>query len=431
MQSPRRLFILGATGSIGTSALDVIRDFERRGVRRFEVVGLASARNGEALARCAAEFGVRVVAVADAAAEIAAPGLDSSRIEVLRGPRAACELLERHAQPGDLVLAAMVGAAGIEPVLAAIARGCDVALANKEALVAAGAIVMPAAASAGVRIIPVDSEHNALFQCLKASSSASFSASFSASSAASIADSSAGSTRTSPSSSSAAMREVRRVVLTASGGPFRRKSRGEIAAATVDDALAHPTWRMGPKVTVDSASLMNKALELIEAHWLFGLESSRIDAIVHPQSIVHGFVEYIDGSVLAQLSPPDMRTPIQQALCDPERLDGPSRKLDFAALRSLDFEPVDTDRFPAILLAHRVIDAGGTAGAAFNAANEVAVEAFLARRIPFPAIADIVREVLDGEPVRPVRTLADVLSADAEARLRARRAVDRLALAPA
>jgi len=415
-QSPRRLFILGATGSIGTSALDVIRDFERRGMRRFEVVGLASARNGEALARCAAEFGVRVVAVADPVAEIAAPGLDASRVAVLRGPRAACELLERHAQPGDLVLAAMVGAAGIEPVLAAIARGCDVALANKETLVAAGAIVMTAATAAGVRIIPVDSEHNALFQCLKAS--------FAASSAPS------GTTSLNPSPATA-MHEVRRVVLTASGGPFRRKSREEIAAATVDDALAHPTWRMGPKVTVDSASLMNKALELIEAHWLFGLESSRIEAIVHPQSIVHGFVEYVDGSVLAQLSPPDMRTPIQQALCDPERLNGPSRKLDFSALRSLDFEPVDTDRFPAILLAHRVIDAGGTAGAAFNAANEVAVEAFLARRISFPAITDIVREVLYGEPVRAVRTLADVLSADAEARLRARRAVKRLALAPA
>ncbi len=389
----RRVFILGATGSIGTSALDVIRDFERRGAHRFEVAGLASARNGEALAQAAAEFGVRALAVADPSAEVPVSGLDSARIDLLRGPRAACELLERHARPGDLVLAAMVGAAGIEPVLTAIARGSDVALANKEALVAAGAIVMPAAAAAGVRIIPVDSEHNALFQCLKASTS---------------------------------MDEVRKVVLTASGGPFRRRSRAEIAAATVDDALAHPTWRMGPKVTIDSASLMNKALELIEAHWLFGLESARIDAIVHPQSVVHGFVEYLDGSVLAQLSPPDMRTPIQQALCDPERLDGPSRKLDFSALRNLDFEPVDAERFPAILLAHRVIDTGGSAGAVFNAANEVAVEAFLARRIPFPAIADVVRAVLDEAPIRPVRALADVLAADADARARALGAIDRL-----
>jgi 1-deoxy-D-xylulose-5-phosphate reductoisomerase len=198
-----------------------------------------------------------------------------------------------------------------------------------------------------------------------------------------------------------------------------------MANVTVDDALAHPTWRMGPKVTVDSASLMNKALELIEAHWLFGLESGRIDAIVHPQSIVHGFVEYLDGSVLAQLSPPDMRTPIQQALCDPERFDGPSRKLDFSSLRSLDFEPVDTERFPAILLAHRVIEAGGDAGATFNAANEVAVEAFLARRIPFLAIPEIVRETLDAEPVRPITSLEDVLAADRRARMRAATAVAR------
>lgn len=409
---PRRLFILGATGSIGTSALDVVRDFARQRDHRdlhvdlhgdshhsrdfaakrlppqFEVVGLAAAKNGALLLEAAHEFGVRAIAIADPSVEVVVP----ANVELLRGARAACELLERHAQPGDLVLASMVGAAGIEPVLTAIARGCDIALANKEALVAAGAIVMPAAQRAGVRIIPVDSEHNALFQCLKSSTS---------------------------------MDEVRRVILTASGGPFRRRSRAEMAKVTIDDALAHPTWRMGPKVTVDSASLMNKALELIEAHWLFGLESGRIDAIVHPQSIVHGFVEYLDGSVLAQLSPPDMRTPIQQALCDPERFDGPSRKLDFTSLRSLEFEPVDTERFPAILLAHRVIEAGGDAGATFNAANEIAVEAFLARRIPFLAIPEIVRETLDAEPVRPIASLEDVLAADRRARIRATEAVAR------
>jgi 1-deoxy-D-xylulose-5-phosphate reductoisomerase len=196
-----------------------------------------------------------------------------------------------------------------------------------------------------------------------------------------------------------------------------------MALATVDDALAHPTWRMGPKVTIDSASLMNKALELIEAHWLFGLECDRIDAIVHPQSIVHGFVEYLDGSVLAQLSPPDMRTPIQQAMCDPERYDGPSRKLDFAALRSLDFEPVDHARFPAIGLAHRVIAAGGSSGATFNAANEIAVAAFLERRIGFLDIAELVRDTLDATPVSAVRSLDDVLEADKAARARARAVV--------
>ena len=393
MSAPRRrIFLLGSTGSIGTSALDVVRDFARRGDARFEIVGLAAARNGATLAEQALEFGVGAVAIADADRAIDLP----ATTRVFRGPDAACELLAAHARRGDLVLAAMVGAAGIKPVLAAIELGCDIALANKETLVAAGAVVMPAAERAGVRIIPVDSEHNALFQCLKASTST---------------------------------REVRRVVLTASGGPFRLKSRDEMARATLEDALAHPTWRMGPKVTIDSASLMNKALELIEAHWLFGLGADRIDAIIHPQSIVHGFVEYLDGSVLAQLSPPDMRTPIQQAMCDPERFDGPSRKLDFAALRQLDFQPIDHARFPAIGLAHRVIASGGTAGATLNAANEVAVQAFLDRRIGFLEITEVVRETLDAAETRPVRSLDDVLAADRAARDRAR-AILQLELEP-
>ena len=383
MSAPRRrIFLLGSTGSIGTSALDVVRDFARRGDARFEIVGLAAARNGASLSAQVREFGVGAVALADTELALDLP----AGTRVFRGPDSACELLTALARRGDLVLAAMVGAAGIKPVLTAIERGCDIALANKEALVAAGAVVMPAAERTGVRVIPVDSEHNALFQCLKASTS---------------------------------MREVRRVVLTASGGPFRQKSRDEIARATVEDALAHPTWRMGPKVTIDSASLMNKALELVEAHWLFGLGADRIDAIIHPQSIVHGFVEYLDGSVLAQLSPPDMRTPIQQAICDPERFDGPSRKLDFAALRQLDFQPIDHARFPAIGLAHRVIAAGGTAGASLNAANEVAVQAFLDRRIGFLEIAEVVREALDAAKTRPVHSLDDVFEADREARSRA------------
>lgn len=379
----RRVFLLGSTGSIGTSALDVVRDFERRGERRFEIAGLAAARNGTLLAAQAREFSVGAVALVDRDAAVDPP----TGTAVFRGADAARELLARHARRGDLVVAAMVGAAGIAPVLEAIALGCDIALANKETLVAAGAIVMPAAAAAGVRIIPVDSEHNALFQCLKASTS---------------------------------MREVRRVVLTASGGPFRLKSRDEMARVTIDDALAHPTWRMGPKVTVDSASLMNKALELVEAHWLFGLPSEQIDAIVHPQSIVHGFVEYLDGSVLAQLSPPDMRTPIQQAMCDPERFDGPSRKLDFASLRTLDFAPVDHERFPAPGLAHRVIREGGTTGAILNAANEVAVAAFLEGRIGFLEIAEVVRRTLDATASTTVRSLEDVFAADANARDHAR-----------
>jgi len=396
----RRVFLLGSTGSIGTSALDVVRDFTRAraahgtvGPRppRFDVVGLAAARNGASLAAQAREFGAQAVAVVDGDAALDLP----SGVRVFRGEEAACAMLDACARRGDLVVAAMVGAAGIRPVLTAIAIGCDVALANKEALVAAGAVVMPAAAAAGVRIIPVDSEHNALFQCLKASTS---------------------------------MDEVRKVVLTASGGPFRTRTRDEMARATVDDALAHPTWRMGAKVTIDSASLMNKALELIEAHWLFGLGADRIDAIIHPQSVVHGFVEYLDGSVLAQLSPPDMRTPIQQAMCDPMRCDGPSRKLDFASLRSLDFEPVDQGRFPAIALAHRVIATGGTAGSVFNAANEVAVRAFLDGRIGFLDIAEVVRATLDAVPATPIpadaRGLDTVFAADHAARIRAQSLVD-------
>ena len=381
----RRVFILGSTGSIGTSALDVVRDFARRtgearGIQ-FEIVGLAAARNGDLLSAQAREFSAQCVAVVDDGASLDLP----SGTRVFRGRDAACDMLAACARRGDLVLAAMVGAAGIRPTLVAIEQGCDIALANKETLVAAGAVVMPAVARAGIRLVPVDSEHNALFQCLKASTS---------------------------------MDEVRRVVLTASGGPFRSRTREEMAVATVDDALAHPTWRMGPKVTIDSASLMNKALELVEAHWLFGLGSDRIDAIIHPQSIVHGFVEYLDGSVLAQLSPPDMRTPIQQAMCDPERFDGPSRKLDFSALRSLDFQPVDLQRFPAIQLAHRVIGAGGSSGAVFNAANEVAVAAFLDRRIGFLEIAELVRDALVAMPVTAVGSLDDVLRADGEARAR-------------
>jgi 1-deoxy-D-xylulose-5-phosphate reductoisomerase len=382
----RRLFILGSTGSIGTSALDVVRDLAAKGTRSFEIAGLAAARNGGLLSEQAREFGAGAIAVASGDAAVEA--LAGTR--VYRGPSAAEEMLAAEARRGDIVLAAMVGAAGIGPALVAIERGCDLALANKEALVAAGAIVMPAARAAGVRVIPVDSEHNALYQCLKGSRSA---------------------------------EEIRRVVLTASGGPFRRRSRDEMVRATVDDALAHPTWRMGPKVTIDSASLMNKALELIEAHWLFGLGSDRIDAIVHPQSIVHGFVEFVDGSVLAQLSPPDMRTPIQQAICDPDRLDGPARRLDFASLRALEFEPVDADRFPAIRLAHAVIERGGTAGAVLNAANEVAVGAFLERRIGFLDIASTVAAALEALRPTPVRSLADVLEADRETR---RWAVDRL-----
>jgi 1-deoxy-D-xylulose-5-phosphate reductoisomerase len=242
---------------------------------------------------------------------------------------------------------------------------------------------MDAAVRHGVELLPVDSEHNAIAQCLRSGRS---------------------------------LDEVRRLVITASGGPFRTWSAERVRAATVTDALNHPTWSMGPKVTIDSASMMNKALEVIEAHWLFGLPSSRIAAIVHPQSIVHSMVEFVDGSVIAQLSPPDMRTPIQYALTWPDRVEGCSRRTDWRTLARLDFEEVDHERFPAIRLAWRAIDEGASAGAILNAANEVAVAAFLKGGIAFPQITELVAEALDALPRRPIRTLADVLTADGEAR---------------
>jgi 1-deoxy-D-xylulose-5-phosphate reductoisomerase len=277
----------------------------------------------------------------------------------------------------------MVGAAGVEPTLAALARGCDVALANKEALVAAGALTVQAARASGAQIIPIDSEHSAIYQCLL---------------------------------SGRAREEVERIVLTASGGPFRSWSTERIANATVDDALAHPTWSMGPKVTVDSASMMNKGLELIEAHWLFGLKTSQLDAIVHPQSIVHSFVEFIDGSVIGQLSPPDMRLPIQYALTWPARRTASTRRVDWASFGDLCFEPVDHERFPALRTALAVIDDGPAAGAIFNAANEIAVQAFLEHRLPFGGIVHTVRETLEHAPRPCLHTLDDVLALDAEAR---------------
>lgn len=285
-----------------------------------------------------------------------------------------------------MVMASMVGVAGLAPVLAAIERGCDIALANKETLVAAGSVVQEAVARKGVKLLPVDSEHSAVFQCLRAGT----------------------------------LREVERLVLTASGGPFRTWSPERTANATLAEALRHPTWQMGRKVTIDSASLMNKGLEVIEAHWLFDLPSDRIDAIVHPQSIVHSFVEFRDGSTIAQLSPPSMKHPIQYALTWPARLTGCCPTIAWDAIRSLEFEPVDHARFPAIKLAKRVIDAGGSSGAIFNAANEVAVEAFIAGSLRFGDIAAVVTDSLDRLPARAVHTLAEVLTADRDAGVRAR-----------
>jgi len=389
MTETRRLIILGSTGSIGTATLEVVAHLAQDGGPRYSVVGLAAGSNAALLAQQAAQFGVHDVAVADTRAAGSLP----TALRTLTGPDAATELIERIAQPGDMVMAAMVGVAGLAPVLAAIERGCNIALANKETLVAAGSVVQEAVARKGVKLLPVDSEHSAVFQCLRAGT----------------------------------LREVDRLILTASGGPFRTWSPERTANATLAEALRHPTWQMGRKVTIDSASLMNKGLEVIEAHWLFDLPSERIDAIVHPQSIVHSFVEFRDGSTIAQLSPPSMKHPIQYALTWPDRLTGCCPTIAWDAIRSLEFEPVDHARFPAISLAKRVIDVGGSSGAIFNAANEIAVEAFIAGSLRFGDIATVVTASLDRLHARPVHTLAEVLAADRDARVCASACVAELA----
>jgi 1-deoxy-D-xylulose-5-phosphate reductoisomerase len=381
----RRLILLGSTGSIGVSTVEVLRHLRNEGVA-FEVAGLAAGSNAGLLAEQAAALGVREVALADASAASALPG----SLRVRTGADSALRLVEDLARPGDVLVAAMVGFAGLASALRAIDLGCHVALANKETLVAAGELVLTRVAAQGVQLFPIDSEHSALAQCIR----------------------------------SGRLQELDRVVITASGGPFRTWDAARTAAATPAEALRHPTWQMGRKITIDSATLMNKALEIIEAHWLFGLPAERIEAIVHPQSIVHGMAEFRDGSVIAQLSPPDMKLPIQMALTWPDRHPGVARRLDWSALRRLDFEPVDHERFPAVRLAHEVIRRGGSAGATLNAANEVAVHAFLDGRIPFGRISQVVQEALSELPDRPLRTLADAEAADQAARIFAAQRTD-------
>lgn len=396
------MLILGSTGSIGTQTLQVVQHLNALHDRgqwphRFRVVGLATGRNAAVMAEQAAAFGVKDVAVAHGESEL--PG----SLRVRRGSSAA-EALVREVE-ADIVLGAMVGAAGLPATLAAVQSGMDVALANKETLVAAGALVVPAARRSGARLLPVDSEHCAVWQCLQGGGPQT------------------AENRIDDCPPLECGSEVARVILTASGGPFRTWTRSQIDAATPAAALKHPTWSMGPKVTIDSASLTNKGLEVIEAHWLFGLQAARIGVLVHPQSIVHSIVEWADGSMIAQLGPPDMRSPIQYALTHPHRPDGASRKLDWASLSRLDFEPPDLERFPALALAYRCIDLGGTAGAVFNAANEAAVEAFLApgSRVSFGRIPDLARRALDSVGVSALRDLADVTDADAAARAFVRR----------
>jgi 1-deoxy-D-xylulose-5-phosphate reductoisomerase len=351
---PRRLSILGATGSIGRSCRQVIA----AAPGRFTVVSVASGHDGEALARCAIELRADFAAVADPASFAALKaGLAGSGIEAAAGPEGVREAALREA---DLIVSAIVGAAGLEPTFAAVAAGRTVALANKETLVCAGAAVMQTARRAGAMLLPMDSEHNALFQAIGARSPAT----------------------------------IEMMTITASGGPFREWSAERIAAATREEALAHPNWVMGPKVTIDSAGLMNKGLELIEAHFLFGLPPDRLDVVVHPQSIVHGLIAFADGSLIAGMASPDMRTPIAHCLAYPDRIASGVRPPDLAALGRLTFERADLQRFPALGLAIEALQAGGSAPTALNASNEVAVAAFLDRRIGFGDIARLVARTI-------------------------------------
>ena len=355
MVSMRSISILGATGSIGASTVDLIK----RNRDRYRVETVAAGRNAAALAKVAREVGAQVAVVSDdtAYADLK-DALSGSGIEAAAGEAA---LVEGATRPADWVMASIAGAIGLKPTLAAIERGMTVALANKECLVCAGGLFMRRARATGATVLPVDSEHNAIFQAL-----------------------------------TAGPREgVKRIILTASGGPFRTWSMDEIRAATVEQALKHPNWSMGPKVTIDSASLMNKGLELIEAHHLFGLPITQIDVLVHPQSVIHGMVEYQDGSVVAQLGAPDMRIPIAHCLAWPERIEGPAARLDLAAVRQLTFEDPDLVRFPALRLAREAIATGGAAPTVLNAADEVAVAEFIAGRIPFPAIPALVEATLE------------------------------------
>jgi 1-deoxy-D-xylulose-5-phosphate reductoisomerase len=372
-----RVAILGSTGSIGTSTLDVIVS----SAGRFSCYLLAAHRSVAPLLEQAAAVRPRWVVVVDpdAAAQIG-PGALPPGTRLAVGPEALEDLVRDDAI--DRVVSSIVGAAGLRSTWAAVAAGKTVALANKETLVMAGPLVMRLAQRTGARILPVDSEHSAIHQAL----------------------------------CSGTVGEVRRIVLTASGGPFRTRSAETLAAVTPAEALKHPTWSMGPKITIDSATMMNKALELIEARWLFGVPAATLEVLVHPQSIVHSMVEFVDGSVLAQMSPPDMRLPIQYALSYPRRMPGPARRFDFTRPLTLEFEPPDPQRFPAVRLGHEAAARGGTAGAVLNAANEEAVRGFLAGRLRFTDIAALCGRLLDEHPFQEDPDLDEVRRLDAWAR---------------
>ena len=379
----KSISILGSTGSIGRQCLDVVG----RHPDRFRVVALAAGSSIDTLAEQVRAFRPEVVSVGDArgAVELKSRlGSSNGRDPEIHTGAAGLEAVATH--PGaEIVVSAAVGVVGLPATYAAVQRGKTVALANKEVLVAAGEVVMAAARKAGVMMLPVDSEHNAIHQCLRAGGP----------------------------------KEVRRLVLTASGGPFRTTPVAKLARVTPKQALAHPNWRMGPRITIDSATLMNKGFEVIEARWLFDMPIERIDVVIHPQSIIHSMVEYVDGSVLAQLGPPDMRLPIQYALTWPERIPSAGFSLDWSRIERLEFAEPSQRKFPCLELAREAIRRGGAAPCALNAADETAVAAFLDGRIPFPGIARTVEHVLERTPAGPLGSIEDVLAADREARRRA------------
>ncbi len=384
MSRPQQITVLGATGSIGLSTLDVIA----RHPQRYQVFALSGfSRMAELLALCV-RHAPRFAVVPEAAAarslqdDLRAAGLQT---RVLVGEEGLCQVA---ADPEvDAVMAAIVGAAGLRPTLAAVEAGKKILLANKEALVMSGALFMQAVRKSGSVLLPIDSEHNAIFQCM-------------------------------PTDFSRGLSNVgvRRILLTASGGPFRQTPLNELQDVSPEQACAHPNWSMGRKISVDSASMMNKGLELIEACWLFDAKPSQVEVVIHPQSVIHSLVDYVDGSVLAQLGNPDMRTPIANALAWPERIDSGVAPLDLFAIARLDFQAPDEQRFPCLRLARQAAEAGNSAPAMLNAANEVAVSAFLERRIRYPEIASIIAEVLSLEPVVAVDELDAVFAADAKAR---------------
>lgn len=376
---PKRVIILGSTGSIGRSALSVAESLPDE----IEIVGLAAGSSWERLVDQVAQFRPRVAVLSDPVAgekARAAFRTDGAATELLIGADALVRLVKEY--DADFVLAGIVGVAGLPATLAAVERGLTVGLANKESLVVAGRLMVEAAARSGAHLIPVDSEHSAIYQSLH----------------------------------SGRHEEIERIILTASGGPFRTWPLERMREATLSDALKHPTWDMGPKITIDSATMMNKALEIIEAKWLFDIDPDRIEVVIHPESIIHSMVAFRDGSVVAQLGSPDMRTPIQYALTYPRRLAGDCARVDFTKLGRMHFEPPDETRFPALRIGHEVACRGGTSGAAMNAANEAAVEGFRAGRLSFLEIADLVGDVTRRHPFENNPTIETLFRVDEWAR---------------